>query len=145
MADKYGQFKKFVLFIEDFVFTLNLYDFLNEKNEQPLEFKGYPQFKISYSEFRVNFLRKLEYYAKNSCGVVCPSDNWCDGHHALNYLQKYEQFMLHMVEEEKIFHRNILIMKDGKNTDPLMGYIFIPVDIVDLKNKSWSQRMAVLN
>ena len=36
-------------------------------------------------------------------------------------------------------------MKDGKNTDPLMGYIFIPTDIVDLKDKSWSQRLAMLN
>ena len=145
MADKYAQFKKIFLFIEEFNLISTLYEFLNEKNEQSLEFNGYPQFKISYSEFRINFLRKLEHYARNSCGIVCSSDNWCDGHHALNYLQKYEQFMLHMVEEEKIFYRNILIMKDGKNTDPLMGYIFIPTDIVDLKNKSWSQRMAVLN
>ena len=145
MADKYAQFKKFVLFVEEFNFISTLYEFLNQKNEQSLEFNGYLQFKISYSEFRINFLRKLENYARNSCGIVCSSDNWCDGHHALNYLQKYEQFMLHMVEEENFFYRNILIMKDGTNTDPLMGYIFIPVDIVDLKNKSWSQRVGMLN
>ena len=145
MADKYAQFKKFVLFIEDFVFISTLYEFLNEKNEHKFKFNGHLEFKFSYSNFKNNFLRKLEFYAKNSCGVRCRSDNECDGHRTLNYLQKYEQFMIHMVEEEKIFYKNISVVKDGKNTDPMMGYIFIPMDMVDLKEKSWSQRLAMLN
>ena len=53
--------------------------------------------------------------------------------------------MIYMVEEEKVFYRNISVIKDGKNTDPMMGYIFIPKDMVDLKGKSWSQRLAMLN
>ena len=145
MVDKFVQFKKFILFFEEFNFISTLYEFLNEKNKLEFDFNNYPQFKISYTEFKVNFLRKLENYARNSCGIVCQSDNSCDGHRALTYLQRYEQFMIHMVEEEKIFYKNILIMKDGKNTDPLMGYIFIPTDMVDLKDKSWSQRLAMLN
>ena len=50
-----------------------------------------------------------------------------------------------MVEEEKIFYKNICFLKDGKNTDPMMGYICIPQDMVDLKEKTWSQRLAMLN
>lgn len=143
--DKYQQFKKFILFVEDFVFISSLYEFLNEKFEKKELFIDNLQFEMSYSHFRINFLRKLEYYAKNSCGVVCPMKEKCDGHRTLEYLQKYEEFMMYNVEERKIFFKNILIIKDGKNTDPLMGYIFIPKDMIDLKDKSWSQRLAYLN
>ena len=145
MAGKYTQFEKFVLFFEDFMFISSLYEFLNEKNELDLKFNGHLQFEFSYSHFKNKFLRKLEFYAANSCGVVCRSDNACDGHRTLQYLQRYEQFMIHMVEEEKIFYRNISVIKDGKNTDPMMGYIFIPKDMVDLSGRSWSQRLAFLN
>ena len=145
MVDKYQQFKKFELFFQEFAFITNLYEYLNEKNELSLMFNGHLQFEISYSDFKKNFLRKLEFYAANSCGVVCRSDNQCDGHRTLTYLQRYKQFMIYMVEEEKVFYRNISVIKDGKNTDPMMGYIFIPKDMVDLKGKSWSQRLAILN
>ena len=53
--------------------------------------------------------------------------------------------MIRMVEDEKIFYKNMWVVKDGKNTDAMMGYIFIPKDMVDLRNKTWSQRMAFLN
>ena len=100
---------------------------------------------MSYSDFRIKFLRKLEHYAENSCGVVCYSDtNECDGHRALKYLQKYEEFMTY-VEHREIFYKNMSIIKHGKNTDPLMGYIFIPKDMIDLRGKTWSQRLAYLN
>ena len=146
MADKYDQFKKFTLFQEDFVFIVSLYQYLNEKFELKDFFDGHLQFEMPYSNFRINFLRKLENYAENSCGVVCYSNNnECDGHRTLKYLQKYEEFMLHNVEERNVFYKNISIIKQGKNTDPLMGYIFISKDMVDLRGKSWSQRLSYLN
>ena len=146
MADKYQQFKNFLLFKEEFIFIVSLYQFLNEKFELKDLFNEHIQFEMSYSEFRRNFLRKMEKYAANSCGVVCESStNPCDGHRSLKYLQQYEDFMLYNVEERNIFYKNISIIKEGKNTDPLMGYIFIPKDIVDLKGKSWSQRLSYLN
>ena len=146
MAGKYSQFEKFILFFEDFCFISSLYEFLNEKNEVKNSlFNGHLEFEFSYSDFKKNFLRKLEFYTKNSCGVVCQSDIPCDGHRTLEYLQKYEQFMIRMVEEEKIFYKNMWVVKDGKNTDPMMGYILIPKDMVDLKERSWSQRMGFLN
>ena len=145
MADKYDQFKKFTLFQEDFVFIVSLYQFLNEKIELKDFFDGHLQFEMPYSNFRINFLRKLEDYAKNSCGVVCYSSNECDEHRALKYLQRYEEFIIYNVENKEIFYKNIAIIKEGKNTDPLMGYIFVPKDIVNLKGKSWSQRLSYLN
>ena len=142
MAGKQEQFKKYQLFVD----TL-LYQFLNEKFELKELFNDNLQFEINYSYFRKDFLRKLEYYAACSCGVVCylEDEKECDGHRALKYLQKYEEFMLHNVEERNIFYKNISIIKHGKNTDPLMGYIFIPKDMVDLRGKSWSQRLSYLN
>ena len=145
MADKYAQIKKFYLFVEEFIFITSLYEYLNEKCELKELFNGHMQFEMSYSNFKKNFLRKLEHYAKNSCGEVCEKSNECDGHCTLKYLQKYEQFMIYNVEERNVFYRNISIIKDGKNTDPLMGYIFIPKDMVDLRGKSWSQRLSYLN
>ena len=147
MVDKYEQFKKYQLFVEIYVFITTLYEYLNEKNELKEFFNGYPQFEISYSYFRKDFLRKLEKYARGSCGVVCPrhGEEECDRHRALKYLKRYEDFMLFNVEERNIFYKNISIIKQGKNTDPLMGYIFIPKDMVDLRGKSWSQRLLYLN
>ena len=101
---------------------------------------------MSYSNFRINFLRKLEEYAKKSWGVVCYSNsNECDRHRTLKYLQRYEEFMTYNVENRGIFYKNISIIKHGKNTDPLMGYIFIPKDMINLKGKTWSQRLVYLN
>ena len=145
MADKYLQFKKFTLFFEEFFFISTLYEFLNETNEEKLLFNGELQFKMWYSDFKNKFLRKLRYYAKNSCGVVCQSDNECDGHRTLEYLEQYDNMMQHMVVNEKVFYKNISIFKHGKNTDPVMGYVFVPMDRISLEDKTWSQRIAFLN
>ena len=145
MTDKYQQIKKFILFKEEFVFIISLYSFLNEKFELKELFNEHLQFEIDYSNFK-NFLRKLEQYAADSCGVVCEkTNNDCDGHRALKYLQNYEQFIIYNCEHREIFYKNISIFKNGKNTDPLMGYIFTPKDMIDLKGKSWSQRLSYLN
>ena len=146
MVNKYDQIKKFTLFKEEFIFIVSLYQFLNEKFELKELFNEHLQFEMSYSNFRINFLRKLEDYALKSCGVVCYSEtNKCDGHRALTYLQKYKEFVTYNVEHRSIFYKNISIIKQGRNTDPLMGYIFILKDIVNLEGKSWSQRLSYLN
>ena len=145
MSGKYNQFKNFYLFVEEFIFITSLYEYLNENFELKEFFNGHLLFEMSYSNFRRNFLQKLENYAKNSCGVVCESKNMCDGHRTLRYLQKYEDFMIYNVEERNVFYKNISIIKERKNTNPLMGYIFIPKDMIDLSGKSWSQRLAYLN
>ena len=145
MADKYFQFKKFTLFFEELFFISTLYEFLNESNEEKNLFNGHLQFKMKYTDFKNKFLRKLRYYAKNSCGVVCPSDNICDGHRTLEYLEQYDQMMYHMAVNEKVFYKNISIFKHGKNTDPVMGYVFVPMDRISLENKTWSQRVSFLN
>ena len=146
MGDKYSQFKEFILFFEEFYFISSLYEFLNESNEvRGSLFNGQIEFKMRYSDFKNKFLRKLRYYAKNSCGVVCQSDNMCDGHRTLEYLEQYDAMMTTTVVNEKVFYKNISIFKDGKNTDPVMGYVFVPMDRISLEGKTWSQRVAFLN
>ena len=83
---------------------------------------------MTFSQFKT-ILRFLEKNAADSCGVVCYSDNECDGHRCLNYLRQYDNFMTESVENREIFYRNIEIIKNSKNTDPMMGYIFLPKDL----------------
>ena len=144
MADKYFQIKKYLLFFEEFQFITSLYILLNEKFEKKELFNDNLQFEMTFSQFKT-ILRILEKNAADSCGVVCYSDNECDGHRCLNYLRKYDQFMLNSVENRELFYKNIEIIKYGKNTDPMMGYIFLPKDVINLKGKSWSQRLSYLN
>ena len=136
---------KNLLFFEELFFITTLYEFLNESNEEKLLFNGQLQFQMRYSDFKNNFLRKLRYYAKNSCGVVCQSDNICDGHRTLEYLEQYDNMIQDMVVNEIVFYKNILIFKHGKNTDPVMGYVFVPMDRISLEGKTWSQRVSFLN
>ena len=144
MADKYFQIKKYMLFSELFVFETSLYFILNEKYEKKELFNDNLQFEMTFSQFK-KILRYLQKNAADSCGLVCYSDNECDGHRCLNYLTKYDKFMTESVESREIFYKNIEIIKNGKNTDPMMGYIFLPKDAVNLKGKSWSQRLSYLN
>ena len=144
MADKYIQIKKYLLFMEDFVFKTSLYYILNEKYEKKELYFDNLQFEMTFGQFKT-MLRFLERNAASTCGVVCYSNNECDGHHCLNYLRQYDEFMLNSVEDLKFFYKNIEIIKVGKNTDPLMGYVFLPKDPVDLKGKSWSQRLSYLD
>ena len=144
MADKYFQIKKYLLFFGEFVFKTSLYLLLNEQFEKKELFNGNLQFEMTYNQFK-KILEILEKNAADSCGVVCYSSNECDGHRYLNYLRKYNEFMINSVDERKPFYKNIEIIKNGKNTDPMMGYIFLPKDIVDLNGKSWSQRLSYLN
>ena len=142
--DKYQQIKKYILFEEIFQFHISLYLLLNEKFELKEMFNEHLQFEMTFTSFK-KYLRKLGKYAADSCGVVCYSNNECDGHRCLSYMQKYDEFMTYNVEHRELFYKNISIIKNGKNTDPMMGYIFIPKDIVDLKGKSWSQRLSYLD
>ena len=144
MADKYFQIKKYLLFFEEFIFETSLYFILNEKFEKKELFNDNLQFEMTFSQFKT-ILRFLEKNAADSCGVVCYSDNECDGHRCLNYLRQYNEFMTESVESREIFYKNIEIIKHGKNTDPMMGYIFLPKDVINLKGKSWSQRLSYLN
>ena len=115
MADKYQQFKKFQLFIEEFVFISTLYEFLNEKNELPNLFNEHLQFEISYSYFKKNFLRKLEHYAANSCGVVCyKSDNPCDGHRTLHIFKNMKNLCCIMLKKGTFFIKISVLSKMEK-------------------------------
>ena len=144
MVDKYFQIKKYLLFYEEFNFITSLYLLLNEKFEKKELFNDNLQFEMTFSQFKT-ILRILEKNAADSCGVVCYSDNECDGHRCLNYLRQYDNFMTQSVENRELFYKNIEIIKHGKNTDLMMGYIFLPKDVVNLKGKSWSQRLSYLN
>ena len=140
---KYSQFKKYILFQEDFLFITSLYFIFNEENKVNTIDNNELKFIMSYDKFK-KYLRKLIQDAKNSCGVVCRRNEKCLGHQTLYEMQKYENFMIDSVERRCLFYKRVKFIKVKKDTDPMFGYIIVPIDEVDLGWKTWSQRLSYL-
>ena len=65
---KYSQFKKYILFQEDFLFITSLYFIFNEENEvKTIDDKL--KFIMSYDKFK-KYLRQLRQNAQDSCVIV---------------------------------------------------------------------------
>ena len=45
---------------------------------------------------------------RDSCSYVCPSDQQCDGHKFLDFIEKLYQFQVHAVLEKKCFFRDFI-------------------------------------
>ena len=139
----FSQFKKYILFAEDFLFSTSLYFIFNEKN-QVKTIDGELEFMMRYFDFKKN-LRKLRQDAKDSCGIVCYKNKECLGHQTLKLMEEYENFMIDAVERRCLFYKYVKFIKVKKDTDPMFGFIIIPIDEVDLGWKTWSQRLSYLN
>ena len=142
-TSRYNQFKKYVLFHEDFLFKISLYFIFNEQNVLGTIENDNLQFMLTYKQFK-EYLIKLRDYAKRSCGIVCQSDKMCKGHQTLDIMQKYDDFMFDSVERRAVYYKYVKFFKVKKDDDPMFGYILIPIDEVDLGWDSWSKRMSYL-
>ena len=138
----YSAFKEYILFHEDFKFSVSLYKILNEKHYVKTA-NGKLKFIMTYSNFKKN-LRELRQAAKESCGVTCYKSEICRGHQVLNIMEEYENFMLDCVERRTLFYKYVVFEKIF-DTEPMLGFILKPLDEVDLGWKSWSKRMQYLN
>ena len=140
---KYSPFKKYILFEEDFLFVMSLYEILNEKHEVKNN-DGKPIFIMSYTNFK-QYLRKLRQAAKDSCGIVCYKSEMCSGHKVLEIMERHEEFMLDCVENKALFYKYVVFQNLFDDTKPMFGFVLKPLDEVDLGWKTWSQRMSYLN
>ena len=139
---KYSQFKKYILFQEDFLFITSLYFIFNEQNEvKTIDNKL--KFIMTYDKF-VYYLKKLRKDAKNSCGIVCYKKEMCLGHKTLDLMEQYQNFMIHSVERRGLYYKHVKFIKIKKNDDPMFGFIIVPIDEVDIGWKTWSQRLSYL-
>ena len=138
----YDTFKDYVLFHEHFRFKISLYFIFNEQNRVAAA-SGEIKFILTYQNFKL-LLSKLRNYAKNSCGIVCESEKNCQGHQVLEMMQNYDDFMFDSVERRALFYKHVKFVKRGKDDDPMMGFIIVPINEMDLGWKSWSQRMSYL-
>lgn len=144
MADKFDQFKKYILFNEFCQFVTSLYYILNEKYQVKTIDDKKLKFIMPYQKFK-EILRYLRKNAKDSCGVVCCRTEKCLGHQTLEVLEQYESFMLDAVERRCLFYKYVKFIKIKNDKDPMMGYMPIPIEEVDLGWKSWSQRLSYLD
>ena len=140
---KYSQFKKYILFQEDFLFITSLYLIFNEENRVKTIDDDKFKFIISYDKFK-KYLIKLRQDAQNSCGVVCHKSKICLGHQTLNEMEKYENFMIDSVERKGLYYKYVKFIKVKEDSDPMFGFMIIPIDKVDLGWKTWSQRLSYL-
>ena len=138
----YEAFKKYILFQQDFMFSISLYFIFNEENSVKTV-NNELKFVLTYDKFK-KILIKLRNYAKNSCGVVCKSDEQCQGHKTLEMLQEYDDFMFDAVERRAVFYKQVKFIKIREDNDPMFGYLLLPFDEIDLGWKTWSQRMNYL-
>ena len=135
-------FKNYILFQEEFLFKISLYFIFNEENYVKT-MSGELKFVLSYEKFK-KYLLKLRNYAKNSCGVVCQSDEQCLGHKTLELLQNYDDFMFDSVERRAVFYKHVKFIKRKDDNDPMFGFIPVPINEKDLGWDSWSKRMSYL-
>lgn len=143
MADKrLSQFKKYILFQEDFLFITSLYFIFNEENLVKT-INDELKFIMTYSKFK-KYLIKLRKDAKDSCGVVCYKTENCQGHKTLNLMEKYQDFMVDSVQRRGLFYKHVKFIKIKDDTEPMCGFMLIPIDEVDIGWRSWSQRLSFL-
>lgn len=140
---KYSEFKKYILFHEEFSFIISLFTILNPKYEVKSK-NGELKFVMSYCIFK-QILRKLRQAAKDSCGIVCFKDEMCNGHQVLEIMEKYENFMVDSVERQALFYKKVVFKKVFDDSYPMFGFVLKAREEVDLGWKSWSQRMSYLN
>ena len=140
---KYSQFKKYILFQEDFLFITSLYFIFNEENEVKTT-NNELKFMMPYQKFK-NYLRKLKQDAKDSCGIVCHKNEMCLGHQTLDLMEKYDHFMFDAVERRGLYYKYVKFIKVKKDSDPMLGFIIVPIDEVDIGWRSWSERLSYLN
>ena len=138
----YEAFKKYILFQEDFLFKISLYFIFNEENSIQT-INGELKFVLTYEKFK-KYLVKLRDYAKNSCGIVCQSNEQCLGHKTLDLMQRYDDFMFDSVERHAVFYKHVKFIKRKDDDDPMFGFIIVPINEIDLGWKTWSERMRYL-
>ena len=138
----YESFKKYILFQEDFLFKISLYFIFNEENRIET-INGELKFVLTYQKFK-KYLLKLREYAKNSCGIVCQSNEQCLGHKTLELMQKYDDFMFDSVERRAVFYKHVKFIKRKDDNNPMFGFELFPMNEVDLGWKTWSERMSYL-
>ena len=139
----YEKFKNYVLFHEEFLFKISLYYIFNEENSIYSTVKNETKFVLTYEKFK-KYLIELRKYARNSCGIVCQSDNKCQGHKTLELMQNYDDFIFDSVERRAVFYKHVKFIKRKDDNDPMFGYIIVPINEIDLGWKTWSERMRYL-
>ena len=139
----YSEFKKYILFHEEFLFIVSLYEILNEKHEVKT-IDGKKKFIMCYQKFK-EYLKKLRKSAAQSCGSVCYKDEMCSGHKVLEIMNAYEEFIQDSVENKTMFYKYVVFEQLLDKSEPMFGFVLTPLQEVDLGWKSWSQRMSYLN
>ena len=140
-TSNYESFKKYILFHKEFQFIVSFYFILNEENCVEIK-NDEPTFLMTYEKFKKTLI-KLRQYAKDSCGIVCVSDEKCPGHKTLEVMQQYDDFIFDSVERRKCFYKYVKFIKKNYDTK-MFGYMIVPKNEIDLGWHSWSQRMRYL-
>ena len=138
----YQEFKNYILFQEDFFFKISLYFIFNEENRVKT-ISGEVKFVLTYDKFK-KYLMKLRQYAKDSCGIVCQSNEQCLGHKTLELMQKHDDFIFDCVERRALFYKHVKFIKRKGDDEAMFGFIAVPINEVDLGWHTWSQRMRYL-
>ena len=108
--------------------------------------------------FIIDYLRDYRHKVLVYCGAGphCGDTVECPGHKFLRFLEKVNEAIYHGVENEKVLFRfwffdNLKFTKEEtvkgltRNELHLKSWDFIPIEPKDLKGKTYSQRVSLLN
>ena len=96
----------------------------------------------------ISFKRKYTVEIRNKCcdgNIVCPSDNLCNGHKFIKFLEKVFEALTFSVLEKKVFFKYFLFNNIVKKNNEIFSWDFIPAEPKDISNLSYSRRLAFLN
>ena len=114
------------------------------------EFKKEDCYIIPFSHI-LYFKRRVFPLIRDCCSYVCPSDQQCDGHKLLDFVEKLYQFQVHAVLEEKCFFKDFKFYNFRVKTDEIIGvekvdrWDFYLNETKDLSHLTYSQRCQYLN
>ena len=86
---------------------------------------------------------------RDSCSYVCPSDQQCDDHQFLDFIEKLHQFQEYAVLEKKCFFKDFRFynfrFKTDKDLIKIAGWDFNICNTKDLSHLTYSKRAQYLN
>ena len=109
------------------------------------EFKSGQSAYLIPVDYIVYTKKHLFPYIREGCDFVCPSEKECYGHKFLGYIEFLWKAIAWAIEEKKVYYKYFHFTDFKIENGKIKGWHAVPVEPKDLRNLTYSRRMAYLN